>query len=252
LVVVALVVSIFAPREKTIAANGRQMCGDYYALLKDVRGQKLTVPQIKQKIDQLEAESLSADGNLRYSAHYFVHAAREAVSSYFVYPTFDLLAYSDTYEHMDEHAATYMTSYALTKTCTLEGFPVRSAGSGESAGSLETFQADHQNHAGRPSPDATIQDSERALAAMEQYLAGKPWGYFGATCDQWLRMHYRWDKADASYATADREWIVDVLRREEALGPVIIRYHVNAYSGLTVGDASNHVDSFFAEGCDAN
>jgi hypothetical protein len=252
LLVLAVIVGIFAPREKTIAANGRAMCGHFYSLVKNVRGQKLTVPAIQAGIDQLEAESLSADGNLRYSTHYFVRAARESVASYFVYPSFDLLAYSDTYEHMDEHMATYLTINALTKTCTLEGFPDKSTSQSGDAAAIETFQADHQRqHADQPSADATVRDAQQARNAVVLYLHGKPWGYFGATCDQWVTMHYHWDKADTSYVPADREWIVDVLRRGEALGPLIVRYHVDAYSGATVGDTSNHVDSFFAEGCDA-
>jgi hypothetical protein len=251
LLVLAVFVGIFAPREKTIAANGRAMCGHFYSLVKDVRAQKLTVPAIKEGIDQLEAESFNTDGNLRYSAHYFVRASREAVTSYFVYPTFDLLAYSDTYEHMDEHMATYLTINALTKTCTLEGFPDKSTGATGGAAALETFQADHQNHASQPPSDAAIPDAQESRDAVMTYLHGKAWGYFGATCDQWVRMHYHWDEADSTYVPADREWVVDVLRHAEALGPLVVRYHVNAFTGATVGDASNHVDSFFAEGCDA-
>jgi hypothetical protein len=251
LAILAAVVSVFGPREKQIAANGQAMCGHFYSLVKDVRAGRLSVPVIRANIDKLEAESLATDGNIRYSTHYFVHAAREAVSSYFVYPTFDVLAYSDTYEHMMIHEMTYQTSYALTKTCTLEGFPDKSAGPQESASSLQTFLAEHQNHAFQPSSDASVKDATQALAAVQGYLGDKPWGYFGARCDMWATMHYRLDKADATYLPADKEWVVDVLRREEALGPVIIRYHVNAYTGVTLGDASNHVNSFFAEGCDA-
>ena len=35
-----------------------------------------------------------------------------------------------------------------------------------------------------------------------------------------------------------------------ALGPSIIRYHINAHTGVTVGDVANNMDNFFAEGCD--
>jgi hypothetical protein len=48
----------------------------------------------------------------------------------------------------------------------------------------------------------------------------------------------------------ENEWVVDIPRNAAALGPSIIRYHINARTGLTIGDMANNMDSFFAEGCD--
>ena len=63
-------------------------------------------------------------------------------------------------------------------------------------------------------------------------------------------MHYRPDQAQSAYTPGEDEWVVDIPRDAAALGPSIIRYHINAHTGVTVGDGANNMDSFFAEGCD--
>jgi len=101
-----------------------------------------------------------------------------------------------------------------------------------------------------PPGDVVVKDSTQAVAAVQTYLAQKPWGYFGATCGSWMAMHYRLDQARSAYMPRENEWVVDIPRDAAALGPAIIRYHINAHTGLTVGDMANNMDSFFAEGCD--
>ena len=96
----------------------------------------------------------------------------------------------------------------------------------------------------------TVKDSAQAVAAVQTYLADKPWGFFGATCGSWVSMHYRADQAKSAYLPGEDEWVVDIPRDAAALGPSIIRYHINAHTGVTVGDVANNMDSFFAEGCD--
>ena len=180
----------------------------------------------------------------------FVHAAREAVASFSVYPTFDLMAYSETYMHMEAHAHTQEAITRLSKACAARGYTANSRAGPTSASPSPPSLSPPPIPTALPAGDVLVSDSQQAVAAVQTYLAQKPWGYFGATCGSWMAMHYRLDQAQSAYMPRENEWVVDIPRDAAALGPSIIRYHINAYTGLAVGDIANNVDSFFAEGCD--
>ena len=243
----AVAASFSDPVKRLVAPDGEVVCDTFYGLVDDVRAQAIPVPEIRGTLDDMQARTARADFNLRPPLVAFVRAAREAVASYYTYPTFDALAYSDTYAHMETHAHTYETIKALSRACTLAGYPAKP----RTAPVNGTVVLSPISRDPVPSTsDFLVQQREQALAAVEQYLAQKPWGFFGATCDAWASMHYKPDRADVGFSASANEWIVDIPRNAEALGPTVIRYHVNAQSGLTHGDAAHNLNSDFAEGCD--
>ncbi len=252
LLALAAVVSFAGPNERRIAANGVAVCRQVAALVRDVRNQTIPVSAIRETLDDLDARSTTVDRNLRPALRSFVHAAREAVASAHAYPTFDLMAYSETYEGMDEHAHAQESIERLTKTCVAEGYVTRSSETParDQASWLQPFLRQRREQGVLPSSDALVKDPQQALATVQEYLATKPWGLFGANCAQWVLLHYHADLAAATYVPGDQEWVVDLPRNVDALGPTVIRYHVNATTGQTHGDPSNNLESPFAEGCD--
>jgi hypothetical protein len=243
---VAVAASFTEPVKRVITPEGERVCDTFYGLVQDVRAQALPVPEIRRTLDDIEARTSRADLSLQPLVPKFVRAAREAVASYYTYPTFDALAYSDTYAHMESHAHTYEAVEALSKACVAAGHPAKARQAAQSgAVVLPPIARDEA-----PASNVLVSEPRQAIAAVQQYLADKPWGFFGATCRAWALIHYQADRADVGYSAHNSEWIVDIPRNAEALGPSVIRYHVNAQSGLTHGDAAHNLKSDFAEGCD--
>jgi hypothetical protein len=242
--------SFTSPVKHLIAPDGEVACDTFRGLVQDVRAEAIPVSQIRSTLNDLQARSGRVDPNLRPALTTFIHAAGEAAASYYTYPTFDALAYSDTYAHMMTHEMTYETIKALSKQCTLAGYAekprVVAAASGAGPGTvvLPTMARD------APPARGSVVEPSQAVAAVEEYLSDKPWGFFGATCGAWASMHYLESQADIGFSAAKHEWVVDIPRRAEALGPSVLRYHVDAASGTTHGDDLHNLHSDFAEGCD--
>jgi hypothetical protein len=235
------------PIKRMVTPDGEVSCATFYGLVQDVRAQSIPVAQIRRTLDDLQAHTGRADLNLRPPLTTFIRAAREAVASYYTYPTFDALAFSDTYAHMEAHAHTYESIKALSRACTLGGYPAKPhEAQPNGAVALPPMARDQAPM----TANRLVQEPRQAVAAVEHYLADKPWGFFGATCGAWATMHYQPDRADVGFSASANEWIVDIPRNAEALGPAVIRYHVNAQSGLTHGDAAHNLNRDFAEGCD--
>jgi hypothetical protein len=243
----AVAASFTDPIKRLVTPDGEVSCATFYGLVQDVRAQTIPVAQIRRTLDDLQAHTGRADLNLRPPLTTFIRAAREAVASYYTYPTFDALAFSDTYAHMEAHAHTYESIKALSRACTLAGYPAKPhEAQPNGAVALPAMARDQAPTAST----LAVQEPRQAVAAVEHYLDDKPWGFFGATCGAWATMHYLPDRADVGFSASANEWIVDIPRNAEALGPAVIRYHVNAQSGLTHGDAAHNLNSDFAEGCD--
>ena len=242
----AVATSFSGPVTTVLTPDGALVCASFYNLVQDVRAQAIPVAEIRSTLDDIERKTARADFNLQPAIPGFVHAAREAVASFSVYPTFDLMAYSETYMHMEAHGHTQEAINRLSKACAARGYTAKS----RAAQPSDNASAPVLSPAAVPPADVVVKDSTQAVAAVQTYLARKPWGYFGATCGSWMSMHYRPDQAQSTYMPRENEWVVDIPRGAAALGPSIVRYHINAHTGLTVGDSANNVDSFFAEGCD--
>ncbi len=247
---VGVAASFTAPVKHLITPDGEVVCDTFYGLVQDVRVQAVPVPEIRRTLDFMQVRGNSADLNLRPPLSAFLRAAREAVASYYTYPTFDALAYSDTYAHMEANVHTYESIRALTRACTAAGYPAKPREA--PVNGVVTLPAVTTE----PTPPAgstdslLVRDSTQAITAVQEYLSDKPWGFFGATCDAWASMHYQSTQADVGFSAIRNEWIVDIPRKAEALGPTVIRYHVDARTGHTLGDAAHNLHSDFAEGCD--
>jgi hypothetical protein len=161
-----------------------------------------------------------------------------------------LMAYSESYAHMEAHAHTYEAIVAFSKACVTAGYPAKPRATQRDGWALLSPVSANQGPIESSVGDLLVKDPAQAVTAVQRYLDGKPWGYFGATCGAWASIHYIVGQAEVGYNADAKEWIVDIPRSAEALGPAVIRYHVDARSGLTRGDAVNDVTSDFAEGCD--
>jgi hypothetical protein len=246
----AVAASFSGPVTKVLTPDGEVVCASFYNLVQDVRAQAIPVREIRSVLDDIERKTPKADYNLQPAIPGFVHAAREAVASFSVYPTFDLMAYSETYMHMEAHGHTQEAITRLSKACAARGYTAKSRVPQRSDSPSPPRLSQLPVANALPPGDVVVKDSAQAVAAVQTYLAQKPWGYFGATCGSWMSMHYRPDQAQSAYMDREHEWVVDIPRDAAALGPSIIRYHIDAHTGLTVGDKANNMDSFFAEGCD--
>jgi len=241
----AVASSFSGPVTKVLTPDGELVCANFYNLVQDVRTQAIPVAEIRSALDDIERKTPQADYNLQPVIPGFVHAAREAVASFYVYPTFDLMAYSETYTHMEAHAHTQEAIIRLSKACAARGYTQKS----RAAQTTDTPSAQVPSPAAPPA-DVVVKDATQAVAAVQTYLADKPWGFFGATCGSWMSMHYRPDQAQSTYMSRENEWVVDIPRDAAALGPSMICYQINARTGLTIGDMANNMYRFFAEGCD--
>jgi hypothetical protein len=247
----AVAASFSGPVTRVLTPDGAAVCTSFYDLVQDVRAQAIPVAEIRSTLDDIERKTPRADFNVQPAIPGFVHAAREAVASFSVYPTFDLMAYSETYEHMDAHGHAQEAIKRLSKACAARGYTATSRAAQTTADRASPpVQVPQAVPTALAPGEVVVRDSTQAVAAVQAYLAKKPWGYFGATCGSWVSMHYRPDQARSAYMPRDNEWVVDIPRDAAALGPPMVRYHIDAHTGLTVGDSANNVDSFFAEGCD--
>jgi hypothetical protein len=247
---VAIAASFSGPVKNVVTPDGELVCDRFYALVHDVRAQVIPVAEIRSTLDDIAVRTPRADYNLQPALPGFVHAAREAVASYSTYPTFDLMAYSETYAHMEPHAHTQEAIARLSKACAANGYTAKPRPARSTELASQPALARTRDAQAGPASDAVVKNPQLATAAVQSYLGTKPWGFFGATCGRWVSMHYQPDQADATYMAHDDEWVVVIPRVAEALGPTLISYHVNAHTGLTYGDPANNTDSQFAEGCD--
>ncbi len=112
---------------------------------------------------------------------------------------------------------------------------------------------DEAENIGTPTAIASV-SPEIALIAKQManaYLSDKTWGFFGATCDQWLAMDYEWQQ-DASERLDDGRVSVVFGRLEERiLGPEILTFRVDIDSGEVKGENKTESGRMgVAEGCD--
>jgi hypothetical protein len=250
LIGLSVAASFSGPVTRVLTPDGELVCASFYNLVQDVRTQAIPVAEIRSVLDDIERRTPRADYNLQPAIPEFVHAAREAVASFSVYPTFDLMAYSETYMHMEAHAHTQEAITRLSKACASRGYTANWRAAQTRDTPSQPLLSQQLVTTALPPGNVLVKDSNQAVAAVQTYLGKKPWGFFGATCGSWVLMHYRPDQAQSAYMPEENEWVVDIPRDAAALGPSIIRYHINAHTGMTVGDIANNMDSFFAEGCD--
>src|SRR6266849_756439 len=184
----AVAASFSGPVTKVLTPDGESVCASFYNLVQDVRSQAIPVAEIRSVLDDIERKTPRTDYNVQPAIPGFVHAAREAVASYSVYPTFDLMAYSETYMHMEAHGHTQEAITRLSKACAARGYTAKSRAAQTSDNPSPPLLSQLPLPNALPPGDVVVKDSTQAVAAVQTYLAQKPWGYFGATCSSWISM----------------------------------------------------------------
>lgn len=105
-----------------------------------------------------------------------------------------------------------------------------------------------------PTPITTV-SPEIALIARQltiAYLSDKPWGFFGATCDQWIEIDYAWNPNTSEQLPDGHVTVVFERLPERILGPQNLLFRVDVDSGTVQGDNQSDTSERLgvAEGCD--
>ena len=108
--------------------------------------------------------------------------------------------------------------------------------------------------ASEPTRTSTEVSREIAILAhrlVSAYMSDKPWGFFGATCEQWIEEDYYWEPSMSERETDDRIVVTYERKPERILGPLELIFFVEVDTGEVVGDnESESGRSGVAEGCD--
>ena len=90
-----------------------------------------------------------------------------------------------------------------------------------------------------------------AVQLVREYLETKPWGFFGATCEQWLDIDYVVTEPTATIGQDGRVHVVLDRHPDRALGPESVKYYVDLDTAEVVGDHSTDDGRLgTTEGCD--
>ena len=110
---------------------------------------------------------------------------------------------------------------------------------------------------GSVEPTATVEVSpEIAILAHRlvfAYMSDKPWGFFGATCEQWIKDDYLWDKSTSELHGDGRIKITYQRHEDRILGPEQLDFFVNIDTQQVEGDNKPENEAGrmgVAEGCD--
>lgn len=94
----------------------------------------------------------------------------------------------------------------------------------------------------------TDADAQGARDEVIAYLSDKAWGFFGATCDQWVAMDYEFSPGLSGNSTDDATVVVFSRRPDREVGPLTLTFRIGP-SGTVSGE--NKLErSGIAEGCD--
>ena len=90
-----------------------------------------------------------------------------------------------------------------------------------------------------------------AVQLIREYLDGKPWGFFGASCEQWLTSDYVVGEPTATIEDDGRVHVVFRRHPDRMLGPEEVKYYVKLDIAEVVGDHRSDTERLgTTEGCD--
>lgn len=90
-----------------------------------------------------------------------------------------------------------------------------------------------------------------AVQLIKEYLDSKPWGFFGASCEQWLEIDYLTDTPTATVEMDGRIHVAFQRHPDRTLGPGEVKYYVDLSSADVVGDHGSGDERLgTTEGCD--
>ena len=85
------------------------------------------------------------------------------------------------------------------------------------------------------------------------YMSDKPWGFFGATCEQWIRDDYQWESAMSEQLADERIKVTYQRNEDRIIGPEQLIFYVDIDTRDVEGDNKPENPSGrmgVAEGCD--
>ncbi len=86
---------------------------------------------------------------------------------------------------------------------------------------------------------------------VSAYMSDKDWGFFGATCEQWIEEDYQWQTAMGQMQPDGRIKVTYERTPERILGPELLVFYVDIDTGEVKGDNESETGrSSVAEGCD--
>ncbi|MYA60084.1 MAG: hypothetical protein F4X40_05930 [Chloroflexi bacterium] len=108
-----------------------------------------------------------------------------------------------------------------------------------------------------PGPTSTTEvSSEIGILAHRlvfAYMSDKPWGFFGATCEMWIREDYQWESSMSEQLEDGRIKVTYQRNEDRIIGPEILIFNVDIDTREVEGDNMPETDTGrmgVAEGCD--
>ena len=151
---------------------------------------------------------------------------------------------------METHVESYLALKELSEACETEGYTnqIKEEEKVEEERILETTNKNDKN---LMNEDLEIKTIESAHNELNFFLNQKPWGFFGGTCDQWVKMDYDFEKENSLFISDDYRWkLLFTLKPDKFLGPKTLIYYIDSQTGIVKGDPNNNQNSPISEGCD--
>ena len=85
------------------------------------------------------------------------------------------------------------------------------------------------------------------------YMSDKPWGFFGATCEKWIREDYQWESSMSEQLDDGRIKVTYLRNEDRIIGHEILVFYVDIDTKEVEGDNKPEIDTGrmgVAEGCD--
>ena len=90
-----------------------------------------------------------------------------------------------------------------------------------------------------------------SVQLIREYLSDKPWGFFGASCEQWLEIDYLIEEPSAFIKSDGRIHVEFTRHPDRMLGPDVVKFDVDLDSAHVEGDHADDDERLgTTEGCD--
>lgn len=135
---------------------------------------------------------------------------------------------------------TRVKSWMLVVSCVV----ILAVGCGDSTTTSPTME--------RPTVEAASESiANWSVQLIREYLDTKPWGFFGASCEQWLEIDYLINMPTATVESDGRIHVSFHRHPDRMLGPEEVKYHVDLGTSTVTGDHGSTGDRLgTTEGCD--
>ncbi len=107
--------------------------------------------------------------------------------------------------------------------------------------------------ASTPTTEVSREISILAHRLVFAYMSDKPWGFFGATCEKWIREDYQWESSMSEQLDDGRIKVTYLRNQDRIIGHEILVFYVDIDTKEVEGDNKPEIDTGrmgVAEGCD--